>query len=136
MLKDIQREEVEDIAIAIVPKGEEADDGSFIWDVYFINLKEEALDNVIVTSKGYGFYNGETVKTSTLRHYLETVQPLDIKLIEPIHDKVFGLNNEYWVSFYVGKEIFDKKYIFLPESIKEEYFTPIPFLNQMGVMIR
>jgi hypothetical protein len=132
MLKDINREEVEDIAIAVVP-GE--DDGN-IWEVYMINLKEEGLDNVIVASKGYGMYNGEEVKTSVLRHYLGGFEPLDIRLIEPIQKEMFGLNNEYWVSFYIGKNIYDKKFIFLPESISEDNFTRVPFINRMGVIIR
>ena len=132
MLKDINREEVEDIAIAVVP-GE--DDGN-IWEVYMINLKEEGLDNVIVACKGYGMYNGEEVKTSVLRHYLGAFEPLDIRLIEPIQKEMFGLNNEYWVSFYIGKNIYDKKFIFLPESISEDNFTRVPFINRMGVIIR
>jgi hypothetical protein len=132
MLKDINREEVEDIAIAVVP-GEQ---DSNIWEVYMINLKEEGLDNVIVASKGYGMYNGEEVKTSVLRHYLGAFEPLDIRLIEPIQKEMFGLNNEYWVSFYIGKNIYDKKFIFLPESISEDNFTRVPFINRMGVIIR
>jgi hypothetical protein len=132
MLKDINREEVEDIAIAVAP-GEE---DSNIWEVYMINLKEEGLDNVIVASKGYGMYNGEEVKTSVLRHYLGAFEPLDIRLIEPIQKEMFGLNNEYWVSFYIGKNIYDKKFIFLPESISEDNFTRVPFINRMGVIIR
>jgi hypothetical protein len=46
------------------------------------------------------------------------------------------LNNEYWVSFYIGKNIYDKKFIFLPESISEDNFTRVPFINRMGVIIR
>jgi hypothetical protein len=57
-------------------------------------------------------------------------------LVEPIQENVFGLNNEYWLSFYIDREIFDKKYIFLPESISEQYFTTIPLLGKKGVMIR
>ncbi|MFM2155334.1 MAG: hypothetical protein RL516_83 [Bacteroidota bacterium] len=132
MLKDINSEEVEDIAIAVVP-GEE---DSSVWEVYMINLKEEGLDNVIVASKGYGMYKGEEVKTSVLRHFLGAFEPLDIRLIEPIQKEVFGLNNEYWVSFYIGKNIYDKKFIFLPESISEDNFTRVPFINRMGVIIR
>ena len=56
--------------------------------------------------------------------------------IEAIQEKVFGLNNEYWVSFYIKNDIFDKKYVFLPETIKEEFFTTVPILNRKGVMIR
>lgn len=132
MLKDIQREEVEDIAIAIVPH----EDNSEIWEVYLLNLKEQSLENVIIASKGYGMYNGKDVKTSTLRHYLGDIQPLDCVLVEPIQDQVFRLNNEYWVSFYLDRKIYDKKYVFLPESISKEFFTTIPFLNRQGVMIR
>ena len=49
---------------------------------------------------------------------------------------IFGLSNEYWVSFYLSKKMYDKKYIFLPESIKEENFSIVPVLNKRGVMIR
>ena len=132
MLKDINREEIEDIAIAVVPSEED----SSVWEVYMINLKEEGLENVIVASKGYGVYKGEEVKTSVLRHYLGSFQPLDIRLIEPIQKEMFGLNNEYWVSFYIGQNIFDKKFIFLPESITEDNFIRIPFIDRPGVMIR
>lgn len=132
MLKDINREEIEDIAIAVVPSEED----SSVWEVYMINLKEEGLENVIVASKGYGIYNGEEVKTSVLRHYLGSFEPLDIRMIEPIQKEVFGLNNEYWVSFYIGQNIFDKKFIFLPESITEDNFIRIPFIDRPGVMIR
>lgn len=132
MLKDINREEIEDIAIAVVPSIED----NSVWEVYMINLKEEGLENVIVASKGYGVYKGEEVKTSVLRHYLGSFQPLDIRLIEPIQKEVFGLNNEYWVSFYIGQNIFDKKFIFLPESITEDNFIRIPFIDRPGVMIR
>ncbi len=132
MLKDINREEIEDIAIAVVPSEED----NSVWEVYMINLKEEGLENVIVASKGYGIYKGEEVKTSVLRHYLGSFEPLDIRMIEPIQKEVFGLNNEYWVSFYIGQNIFDKKFIFLPESITEENFIRIPFIDRQGVMIR
>lgn len=135
MLRDIQRVAVEDIAIAIVPK-EGSREEERLWEVYLLNLKQEPIENVIVASKGYGVYNNEDVKTSTLRHYLGTMPPLSYMLVEPIQENVFGLNNEYWLSFYIDREIFDKKYIFLPESISEQYFTTIPLLGKKGVMIR
>lgn len=136
MLKDIQRTAVENIAIAIVPK--EVPEGSEekLWEVYLLNLKDERIDNVIVASKGYGTYKGEIVKTSVLRHYLGTLEGHTAMLIEPIQEEVFGLNNEYWVSFYMEREIYDKKYVFLPESINDDYFTFIPILERKGVMIR
>ena len=89
-----------------------------------------------MSSKGYGSYKGESVKTSVLRQFLGTIEPHSFTQVEAIQKKVFGLNNEYWVSFYIGKEIFDKKFIFLPETINEEFFTSIPLVNERGVMIR
>jgi len=134
MLKDIPENKVENIALAVVP--ELSPEGDKVWNVYLINLKDETIEGVLVTSKGYGFKNGEKVKTSTLRHFLDVVPPHEFAKVEPIVENVFGLNNEYWVSFYVNKVMFDKKYLFLPETINEEYFTHIPVIEKKGVMIK
>ena len=138
MLKDIPQVAVTDIAIAICPvmPNENLTDEEELWNVYILNLKQEAIDSLIVSSKGYGSYKGETVETSVLRQFLGTLDSNSFTLVEAIQKKVFGLNNEYWVSFYIGKEIFDKKFIFLPETINELFFTPIPLMNERGVMIR
>ena len=134
MLKDLPENKVEDVAMAVVP--EYSPEGDRVWNVYLINLKNEVLEGVLVTSKGYGFHGGEKVKTSTLRHFLDTVPPQDFAKVEPIVENVFGLNNEYWVSFYVNKVMFDKKYLFLPETIREEFFTHVPVIEKKGVMIK
>jgi hypothetical protein len=54
--------------------------------------------------------------------------------IEPISPEVFHINNEYWVSYYIGNQIFDKKFIFVPESIREENLIPIAQLGLEGVL--
>ncbi len=59
----------------------------------------------------------------------------DFALIEPIPDELFALTNEYWLSFYIDNVIYDKKFIFVPESIVESNFIRIPLLNKPGVMI-
>lgn len=134
MLKDIPQLSVENIVVAIVK--EPNDEGELIWNAYLINLYDQVISNVLVSSKGYGSYEGRDVKTSVLRHLIGNIDPNDYAKIEPIMDNLFGLNNEFWVSFYKGKDIYDKKYIFLPETITEENFTLIPVLNKKGVMIR
>ncbi len=134
MLKDIPKLEVENIIIAIVREEDEASD--LVWNVYLVNLYDKKIEGVLVSSKGYGNRKGETVKTSTLRHFIGNVEPNDYAKIELIIKDLFGLTNEYWISFYLGKEMYDKKYIFLPESISEENLTLIPVLNKRGVMIR
>ncbi|MBK9479484.1 MAG: hypothetical protein IPP56_04775 [Bacteroidetes bacterium] len=134
MIKDIPELKVEDVALAIVK--EENEYSETIWNSYLINLKKRALDAVLVTSTGYGILNEEKVNTSTLRHFLDTVQPNTFVKIEPIIEDVFGLNNEYWVSFYLDKKLYDKKFIFLPETILEENLINIPVINKKGVMIK
>ncbi|MEN0055057.1 MAG: hypothetical protein AAGC65_15390 [Mucilaginibacter sp.] len=133
MIKDLPENNVKDIAIAVALEGENIE--SKIWYVYLINLKNEPIENVLVTSKGYGEKDGVQVKTSTLRHMFPEVAGQSYKLIEPIDEQTFGLNNEYWLSYYIGKDIYDKKFIFLPESIVEMNFIKLPVLNKPGVMI-
>ncbi len=134
MIKDLPKNLVEDIAVAVALEGEGPE--SKTWYVYIINLKNQPIENVMVTSKGYGEKDGEQVKTSVLRHMIPQLDSNKFALIEPIDEQTFGLNNEYWVSYYIGKEIFDKKFIFLPESIVESNFIKLPVVNKPGVMIR
>jgi len=133
MKKDLPLNIVENISIAVVLENETPE--SKIWSVYLINEKNVALSNVLVTSKGYGKMDGKEVKTTTLRHFIGDVDALSSAKIEAISTEVFGLTNEYWLSFYVDNTIYDKKYIFLPESIVDENLSKIPLINKPGVMI-
>jgi hypothetical protein len=133
MIKDLPDNTVKDIAIAVALEKESVE--SKIWYVYLINLKNVPIENVMITSRGYGEKDGAPVKTSTLRHMFPIVESNAFKLIEPIDEQTFGLNNEYWLSYYIGKDIYDKKFIFLPESIVELNFIKLPVVNKVGVMI-
>ncbi|HXB39818.1 MAG TPA: hypothetical protein VNZ49_04700 [Bacteroidia bacterium] len=123
----------EDIAVAVVPEMIDDENG---WMVYLVNLKNDTLENVLVSSQGYGEIDNRNLRTSELRHYIEKLEAHKFSKIEPIIEDVFGLANEYWVSFYINKTIYDKKFVFLPESICESNFVTIPFLNKKGVMIK
>jgi hypothetical protein len=50
-------------------------------------------------------------------------------------DFAFGLSNEFWVSFYIGEQVYDKQFVFLPETITPANFTMVPVLERKGVMI-
>lgn len=133
MKKDIEELRVEDFAVCIVPRDENDDD---IWDVYAINLSDEEITNVFISSRGFGIINGEERKTSKLRHFFESLGPLSIVLVEPILKTAFDLTNEYWVSFTQNGHMYDKKYVFVVGSIDSANFTLIPFIDKKGVMIR
>ncbi len=134
MLKDIPELKVENVAIAVVKEINSS--GKEEWNAYILNLKDEELEGVLITSKGYGIREGENIKTSTLRHFIENIPAHSFTKIEPIIDNVLALNNEYWVSFYLNNNMYDRKYVFLPGVINEDYFTNIPLLNKRGVMIK
>jgi hypothetical protein len=132
MIKDIVFPEVEDVAIAIVKEFEGLDE----YDVYLINLKFVDIHNVLVVSTGYGMVNEQQMKTSTLRHFFEVIKQHDYIKIEPIQKEVFGLSNEYWLSFSLNNQLYDKQFIFLPETVVESNFVTIPLLNKRGVLIK
>ncbi len=130
MIKDITIPEVKNVTLAVA---RESDQDSH-WKVYLLNNNDVAIENTLVASKGYGEKDGEQQQTSVLRHFLETVQPHSVALVEPIDPAVFHLNNEYWVSYYIGREIFDKRFVFVPDAIRDENITFIRELNMEGVL--
>lgn len=133
MKKDIAFRPVEGVKITIARSFNEANEAE--WDVYLINRLKTPINTVFVTSRGYGFdKDGNQVKTSQLRHFHKEVAAEEIIKIEMITPDVFYLNNEYWVSYFIDSQVFDKKFIFVPESIKEENLIHIEQLNLKGVL--
>ncbi len=133
MRKDIEQPKVEGVAMAIVQQSDA--DGEPGWFVYLVNTTERTLVNVLISSRGYGEMDGESRRTSEMRHHLDTLGPNSWARIERIVEDVFPLNNQYWVSYYIDGVIHDRKYIFVPDSIREENFTTVPLMNERGVMI-
>jgi hypothetical protein len=132
MKVDIDFPEVEQIGICAIPEetGEQT-----MWKVHIINLLGETIKNVLVAAKGYGMSESELVNTSELRHYFDEIAPKSERPIELIPDDLTGLNNQYWVSFYIGEKIYDKKFIFLPDTLIDSNLTRVPVLEKSGVFI-
>ena len=132
MKKDIEIPEVTHVTLAVAR--EQAPGQAGEWKVYLINKNELPIENTLVASKGYGEKNGEQQETSTLRHFLQTVPPNSATLIEPIDPAVFHLNNEYWVSYYIDRQIYDKRFVFVPDSIREENMSFIKEIEMEGIL--
>ena len=132
MIKDIEIPKVENVTLAVAKKKSigESDE----WQVYLINNNEFPIENTLVASKGYGEKGGEKQNTSVLRHFLAVVPPKSSALIEPIDPALFHLNNEYWVSYYIERQIFDKRFIFVPDTICDENLIFIKELEMEGVL--
>ena len=136
MKQDIPFDPVEGVSVAVIPDEDAlTPEGQPIWQVYLLNLNSFPLQNVIVNANGYGLQeDGEKVRTSTLRYLFEEVPPRTAVPVEPIDPALFHLNNQYWVSYYRGPQIFDKKFIFVPDSIVPDNFSHIPLLDRAGVL--
>lgn len=135
MRKELEGPKVENIGVAIVEQKNELNEN--IYNVYLLNLGEEIIEGIMITSIGYGenLKTGEKIKTSMLRHSLEVLLPNEAAKIEPIMEDVFGIANEFWVSYWSNDVMFDKKFIFVPESISPNNMKTIPVLGDKGVMI-
>lgn len=136
MREELLGPKVEGVAFAVVEQFNEENEK--VYNVYLINLREDIMEGIIVTSQGYGVNveTGEAIRTSKLRHQLEILLPNEAAKIEPIIEEVFGLANEYWVSFWVNDDLYDKKFVFVAESISEKNMKLIPVIGEKGVMIK
>jgi hypothetical protein len=133
MKEEIKGPLVEKVSVAIVLE----DDNTDIYNVYLINFRDDIMEGIIITSVGYGenAVTGEKIETSTLRHSLEVLLPNEAAKIEAIMPEVFSLYNEYWVSFWVNDDLFDKRFVFNAETIIKSQLKELAFFGKKGVIL-
>jgi len=128
MIKDIPFPKINDVKIAV---GKEINEkGESDWYVFVINNKPITLSNLLVVSDATEKEDGSGRKTSTLRHFIEEVEVGKFSKIERIDPAVFGFYNRFWLSFYIGRELFDKKFVLHP--FNEFDLQQIPELEMEG----
>lgn len=128
MKKDIEIPEVKDVhVVAVRERNEEF--RTTDWNAYIINNREVPLETVLIVSKGYD----EKDSTAVMRHSLNTLPPKSFAKIEFLEDQVLRLTNEFAVTFFADEKMYEKKYIFRPESIKEDALEPVPVMQKKGV---
>ena len=129
MKKDIDFPEVAGVKIAIAKSVNEL--GESDWGVYIINTNLIELENVMIVSKGYE-QKADGRKTSTLRHMIEKLEANSFAKVESIDPSVFSFTNEFWVSYFIINELFDRKFLVQPFS--EYELSDIPHLEMKGVL--
>jgi hypothetical protein len=132
MIKDIEMPTVANVTVAVARKKSPGESDE--WLVYLLNRNDFAIENTLVASNGYGETDGKKQQTSILRHFLQTVQAKSHALIEPIQQNLFHLNNEYWVSYYIGNKIYDKRFVFVPDTLCEANLTYVKELDMEAVL--
>ena len=102
------------------------------WNAYLINDGSFPIEMVFVVSKGY---HGD-IKTATMRHRMEALESKSYQKLEFVQKAVLDLNNEYYVTYYLHGQLYEKRFIFEKESISEKNLTQIPLLKIKGILAR
>ncbi len=131
MKKDILFPQVVGVHIAVAHGENESE---HLWQVILINDNEHPIESITIMSRGYGEIGEKQVETSVLRHFFPVLEGKSYQPIELIDPAVFKLNNEYWVSYFIGQQMYDKRFIFVPESIVHKNLTFIPILQKEGIL--
>jgi hypothetical protein len=131
MKKDIKIPVSEGVYIAIVHEWNE-DFLSKEWNSYVINDNSFQIEMVLVVTNGYD----NTVKTSTMRHGIGKVNPKSFSKIELIQEEVLKLNNEFYVTYYIGNTLYEKKFLFKKNSINDNNMQELPVMEIDGIIIK
>ena len=135
MKKDIIIPQSENVFVAAIPEWSD-DFMAKVWNVYLINDSDFDLDGVMVVSKAFGTLNGEMRKTSLLRHAFVTIPAVSTVKVEMIEDSVLELNNEFMVTYFIDKILYDRKFIFKAQSINANAMEEVPILFTDGIIVR
>ena len=129
--KDIEIPEVKDVFVAAV-REKHPEYGTFDWNAYLINDRKEAMEGVLIVTKGY---DGKK-ETSTMRHSISELPPQSYAKVEFLQEDVLQLNNEFSVSFFSEGKMFHKKFIFRKNSINEKALQELPVMQKRGVLLK
>jgi len=129
--KDINIPEVTDVFIAAVREKHE-EYKTLDWNAYLINDRAEAIEGVLIVSKGY---DGKK-ETATMRHSITRLPSQSFAKVEFLQEDVLQLNNEFSVSFFAEGKMFHKKFVFKKDSINEKTLQNLPVMQKKGVLLK
>lgn len=103
------------------------------WNVYLINDKDVAIEMVLIVSHGFD----QDIKSSTMRHKLESLPAKSGAKIELMQDEVLKLNNEFKLTFFADNTLYEKTFLFKKNTIKESALRTIKILdNKKGIIVK
>lgn len=129
MKKDIIIPKVEDVYVAAVKEYNELQ-RTEDWNIYIINNKSVALEMILIVSTGY---SSDKV-TSTMRHKLEALPPNSYAKVELLMEEVLWLKNEFLVTFFQDNKMYDKSFVFEPNTINNLSLKKLPLIKELGVL--
>lgn len=131
MKKDIQIPEVENVFMAVVKEFNEdfrCDD----WNVYIVNDRDEDVEMALIVSKGYD--EDKLVETSVMRKTIQNLPAKSFAKVEVIMPDLFKLTNFFNTTFFIGNTMYEKKYVFEKNTIKDGALRVIKQLDKEGIV--
>ena len=131
MKKDIEIPIAKDVYIALVYEWND----EFLskdWNAYIINNRKTPIEMALIVSKGYD----EKLKTSTMRHAIGVVAAKSFEKVELVQEEVLRLNNEFFVTYYSDKKLYEKKFLFEKGSVNEQNLTHVPLIEKDGIFAK
>lgn len=129
MKKDIEIPVVENVHVAAV-KVFHKEFKAYEWNVYLVNNTNEALEMVLIVSKGFD----RKRETSVMRHKIEVLPAKNFAKIEYLQEEVLKLNNEFKITFFQNSKMMEKTFLFKPNTIKENLAANIPLIPEKGIL--
>ncbi len=131
MKKDIEIPVAKDVYVAMIREWNK----EFLdkdWNAYIINERTTPIEMTMVVSKGYD----KDRKSSTMRHGIGDMQPKSFRKIEVVQEDVLGLNNEFFVTFYADNKLYEKRFVFEKNTVKENNLVQIQLIDKEGIMAK
>jgi len=128
--KDINIPKVEEVYVAAV-KETHPEYKTEDWNAYIINNRDEDLEMVLISSKGFS----DTKVTPVMRHQIKMLPARSFAKIEFLEENLLQLNNEFKVTFFLNGEMYDKTYLFRKNTINDTAVRDIPLMPMQGVVL-
>jgi hypothetical protein len=132
MRKDIDIHDDFHVALAFVPMTTEHNEPPQ-WEAYIYNAKQKPLTHVIINVSAIGVIDGIEKETATMRFYLEKLDAESCKKFEVLMHETLLLDNTYWISFYEGDSIGEKKLHVQLDKNWADDLSILPLLDKAGI---
>jgi hypothetical protein len=100
------------------------------WTIYIVNDTTEALETVLIVSKG----ESDVKMTSILRKKLDVLPIKAFAKLEFLHDDVLEVDNIFQVTYFLNGKLMHKDFKFPKYSLKPEAVVDLPLLNSRGII--
>jgi hypothetical protein len=100
------------------------------WTIYIVNDTTEALETVLVVSKG----ESDAKTTSILRKKLDVLPIKAFAKLEFLHEDVLEVDNIFQVTYFLKGKLLHKDFKFPKYSLKPEAIVDLPLLTSKGII--